>query len=151
MMKKRVLMAAAAGLLLQACANRVDDRSDIAAGNSALVLGTDIAYVNHTMVSIGDEMGIEIQEVDGAQTGYKTLEVALTEGVHELLVECSYKDLDGFIVSSRRRIRMNVAGGYVYQLNAKVNEIRTCQVKVQEMGDYETLYPKKESFFSWFN
>ena len=123
-------------ILIQGCASRVKDKSAVENGNMALIKGLEMESFKQLVAPIGATKGIIIRQVDNAKDDSDKLEVLLPQGKHSLSLLCSYKIGGGYIKSQTGNISLSVKAGNVYQLEADLTNIQTCNVISKDLGKY---------------
>jgi len=124
---------------IMGCASTVKDKSSVINGDMALLKGLEMESFKQFLAPIGATKGIVIRQVNASQDDSDKLEVLLPQGEHTLSLLCSYQIGGGYIKSQSGNISLTVKAGNVYQLEADLRNIQTCNVTIKDLGKYNSV------------
>ncbi|MGI3005296.1 hypothetical protein ACRTDJ_19810 [Shewanella algae] len=125
--------------LIIGCASTVKDKSAVENGNMALIKGLEMESLKQLLAPIGATKGIVIRQINSSEDDSDKLEVLLPQGQHSLSLLCSYQIGGGYIKSQAGKISLSVKAGNVYQLEADLTNIQTCNVTSKDLGKYSSV------------
>jgi hypothetical protein len=125
--------------LIISCASIVKDRSTVQSGDMALIKGLKMETFKQFFAPIGATKGIVIRQINSSEDDSDKLEVLLPQGEHSLSLLCSYQIGGGYIKSQVGNISLSVKAGNVYQLEADLTNIQTCNVTSKDLGKYTSV------------